>query len=1095
MNCNRNNIGIENSRKKLLIATIVLLSCGSAWTASQIADDIEFDSNNCKPGMLLNGKPLKHGNGEKFIATDNLIIGQRQGITSNNAKCGIMNVPLQAHSGTVSISAAFSLGMADWIGAGFTAKPGMPINNAGSSFWTFVNKSGNVTLYHGRQWLFARKISTFDKSGDNTISLGYSFDTKRVKVELNGTVIYEAMVAKEVPEIHFAQIEMQNPTPGTTVIKKLAIIHSPAPNVQGSQIPVKIDTCSKAEGKDTLQDVLPEVNRPDAVWLNLLAGLVDGGSSQTISLLGPPNPENGTRVFMHHAPISFTWDLGSVCKEMTTLQILLPGKKDYSLTTQLSISQDGRTFTAIPGSRVSHSFAKLTDANKTMHRIGYSFARGEAESFRYLRVELPEKNTDDIWIQEIDAFISGCKPEKYTRIDTSVKSIDTTTTKIQRLTDQTITQPVPPQNISFSNQGKLQCGNSDILDLNPLWQKERDQVVITKKLNGKSLKVTAKYPDGRLKSIEAEIINRLLTITIEISANTPTSFPGTTVEFNESSCLFDGVTNGTAPSFIDRRNSGFFVLGPSIPYFIFPNRKQGMELHFFMPDWYDAIAQVTTFNNKHLISFELFGASENTIPLLDSQGGIHSAKKWNPRPISLPRDKPLRWQINVAVFPITPPTLGSNDIETTKAFNPLRGIFIGTGNQTVMGCPQVIHAEKMRFVGFKLPDVQMPKPGNHLEIEPWMDLRSLTPRLSASGVGIVTRFSDYRDVSHGISHQGNYDICPPGFEDTLQKVDQSGIRVLSWFSPRGFLQKDWGQRKKDRMVEKYPEWFTSHAHWFGAYRTINPFLKAPNEWLGNKIKEDFRKYPLLSGVCFDTFPLRDPIVDGSLQQTLLATEMKWLNSFTEIIRSYPSQPTKISMMNATTPCYDEYLHFDYAGSEHPLRMFLNETTDGKVPFGHPFVPWEYYGQMYFWYSPLGHMYYNFCDYNQGVGWVGPLWVGMMPKQMRKDYEKQVAPIWYIMGKGNRIFGAQIMPGIRHIEARMPDKSIVMIICSISPRKTGPLLVVAQNVKPGAYDLNITIDTAKEHKDIMIKEINVPGCGLQIDSLPPYSIMTCRFVEK
>lgn len=1090
----RKSLGVISS-KKLFIASLILISCGYAWTATKIADDLEFDNNNCKPGMFLNGKPLKFGNGEKFIATNNLIIGQHQGITSNNGKCGIINVPMQTNSGTVSVSAEFAMGMADWIGVGFTAKSGTPINNANSSFWTFVNKSGNVTLYHGRQWLFAKKISTFDKSDNNTISLTYSFETKRVKVELNSSLIYEAMVAKDVPEINFAQIEMQNPTPGVTVVKKLEIVHTSAVSVQKPSNQVKIDTCGKAAENDTLQDVLPEVNRPDAVWLNLVAGLVDGGSSQTISLLGPPNPENGTKVFMRHAPISFTWDLGSVCNEMSTLQILLPGKKNYSLTTQISTSQDGRTFTVIPGSRVSHSFAKLKDFHKTMHRIGYSFVHGEAKAFRYLRVEFPEQCAEDIEIQEIDAFISGCNPHKYTGIDTVIKSISTKTTEIKHLSDQTITQPVRPQNISFSNLGKLRCGDIDILDITPFWQNEKDQAVITKTLNGSSLKTTVKYPDGRIKTIEAKIVNQLLSITIEISADVPVSFPGTTINFNESACLFDGVTNGTGPSYIDRRNSGLFFISPNTPYFIFPSHKHGMELHFFMPNWYNTIAQVTTFNNKHLISFELFGASENNIQRLDSKSGIHSSNKWNPIPLPLKRDTQLRWQINVAVFPITPPTLGSSDIENTKAFNPLRGIFIGTGNQTAIGRPRVIHAEKMRFIGFKLPDMQMPKPGNHLEIEPWMDLRSLSARLSASGVGIVTQFSDYRDVSHGISHQGNYDICPPGFEDMLQKTDQSGIKVLSWCSPRGFLQKDWGQRKKDKIVEKHPEWFTNHSHWFGAYRTINPFLTAPNEWIENKIKDDFRKYPLLGGVCFDTFPLKDLVVDSSSQQTLLSTEMKWLTFFTEIIRNYPSQPAKISMINATTPCYDEYQRFDYGGSEHPLRMFLNETTNGKVPFGHPFVPWEYYGQLYFWYSPLGHMYYNFCDYNQGVGWVGPLWVGMMPKQMRKDYEKQVAPIWYIMGKANRIFGAQIMPDIRHIEAIMPDKSVVMIICSISPNKAAPLQVVAKNVKPGTYDLNITIDTAKEHKDIIINGVNVPGHGLQINDLPPYSMMICRFVEK
>ena len=92
------------------------------------------------------------------------------------------------------------------------------------------------------------------------------------------------------------------------------------------------------------------------------------------------------------------------------------------------------------------------------------------------------------------------------------------------------------------------------------------------------------------------------------------------------------------------------------------------------------------------------------------------------------------------------------------------------------------------------------------------------------------------------------------------------------------------------------------------------------------------------------------------------------------------------------------------------------------------------------------MYYNFCDYDQGVAWVGPSWIGLEPGQMSKDFDKDVAPIWNIMGKGHRIYGAQIAPLVRQIEAKTSTGQTVLIVCSLST-KPADLQVAPQKSRP------------------------------------------------
>jgi len=204
---------------------------------------------------------------------------------------------------------------------------------------------------------------------------------------------------------------------------------------------------------------------------------------------------------------------------------------------------------------------------------------------------------------------------------------------------------------------------------------------------------------------------------------------------------------------------------------------------------------------------------------------------------------------------------------------------------------------------------------------------------------------------------------------------------------------------------------------------------------------------------------------------------------------------KLVVSNGGPPGYDNCLYYNFTASEHPLLMFGNEVTAGQMAFGHTYVPWEWFGQLYFWYTVVGHFYYNFCDYDQAVGWVGPSWIGMERGQMEKDYDVEVAPLWRLMGKGRRVFGARIGPEVRQVEVRTPEGEKVVAVCSMNRVETS-VRVVPQRVGAGKFRVAVTVDTARKHSDVHVFDVDMGlQPGFEIKRLPPYSIALFRFTPK
>lgn len=859
---------------------------------------------------------------------------------------------------------------------------------------------------------------------------------------------------------------------------------------------------------DTLQEVLPVVNAAYAECEWMLSGMVDGGSSPSVALLGESSlrTECGTAMYMGAVPIVLTWDLGeavdaSSASEVKRLAVWLYARGPMRFVARWLVSNDGASFHPMAGTVVDHAFAACKSPATTMNRVAWTFASKEAVGAKYLRLELSGPTGQMCEIMEVDGEIAGVRPKKFTEIASRVSAVTANVPKA--VADQTVEPAMQVKAVKFA-------GCKLVLAEKPATVMRLENVVAPNRegwtrtslaMKDREIVGVMTRKDGLVRTCRAAIDEKNR-VTIEMTLSVPASASaGLVVErdawaFEEEGTTFDGVTygSGSGPAFVGRTVRSSASIGERVPYLIFPSKKLGVEVQMYMPAWFDVMGRLAPFEDATLAKWEFFAGVKNFgVRDVHKEEVFTGGGRWESKPVTMKVGESKTWRMNVGVFAIGESSLGQKDIETTRQFGPISGIFVGAGNQDVPGSPRVVHRDRMLFMGFDVPAATRVRPGHHLQLEPQVDATVMADRWAKAGVGVMTWMSDYRDVSHGVSYQGQYDQAPAGFEAMLATMKSKGISVIGWFSPRGFLQVDWTETvKRDRLVAEHPDWFTKEAHWFGMYRSVNIFNAGASEWSRAKMASDLKRYPNLAGFAYDTFPAPALQIDRASGMTGEQIEMGWLKAFGEAIHAAGAD--KIVMSNGLLPMYDEYANYDFTVSEHPLLMFLNEVTGGRSPFGHPFVQWEKYGQLHFWYSVIGQMYYNFCDYDQALGWVGDYWVGMAPGQMRKNFDEEVAPIWKIIGQGRRIYGAQIAANVRQIEAKMPNGEVVVIVCSMADA-VRDVTVVPVNADRQAKRVEVTIDTATQHSVMPSVDVGQTPVALKISQLPAYSIATIHFVKK
>lgn len=858
---------------------------------------------------------------------------------------------------------------------------------------------------------------------------------------------------------------------------------------------------------DSLQDVLPLMSLGGQVQDSgvPLSGLVDGEGARTVWLIGLGPAENGTPINFGAGPVRLAWDLESDKAELKKLSISMYAGKGGNFGGQWLASKDGLNFLALPGTGIEKQFSVSDDAvaSKVVNRINFDFKPGEAAGYRYLCLELFGYNKQACEIAEIDGWIEKASPRKTFEIDTKISKIARAQIGSRLPVDQTKTPAMKVLGVRFNGTRLIVPSKNRlaVLDLqnalvntDGVWQTVGQQNTDTR------LFIDQRRSDGLRRELTfnigtAGLVTADIKIQLPRNASAPVEYETTNFSVSEAAVNFDGAVwgSGVGPILVERAQSSQTETGLRSPYVIYPSQKEKLEVQFYMPDWYMTTARLFAYKDK-MLDWELFAAVKNT-GLRDAriESPTAALRKWESKRKKIEPGVEIKYRINLAVFDTSAEKpLGQIDIETTNQFSALSGVEAGTGEQAVRGRPRTLQRDKMQFIGFELPLREQRKLGHQIQMEPYQNTLEWVDRLQKSGVGFINLTSEYRDVCHGVSYQGNYDLAPPGFEQTLRAIKKADMVSTVWFTPNAFLGADIPTAKKSPMIEQHPDWFVQTSHWFGKHRTINIYNPDPKIWVMNKIKRDLERYPDLGGIYFDMFPWTSPPQIMQVGQesglTGVQSEQRWIREYFRTIKSTGSD--RIFLGNASTPMYDEHNYYDYGGIEHPLNMFLNEVVPGKLSFGHPFIQWERYGSLYFWYSALGQMYYNFCDYDQAAGYIGTKWIGWEEGQMKKNYDAEVAPYWYAMGKGKRLFGAQIAPLVRQVEAQLPNKKIVVFVSSLS-NKTNNINIVPRHVKPGKYTVTAYVDTATQHRKQQFP-VDIGKDGLAIESLPAFSMVRFEF---
>lgn len=879
----------------------------------------------------------------------------------------------------------------------------------------------------------------------------------------------------------------------------LALAHT----LSAAVVTVSKDVDERISDDDSLQDVFPQITGilPEG---RIPPALVDGRPVPGVSV-----PTQGNSLVLDHrdGPVFITWDLGENAAnlQLDSLNLWIVGvacsKMDHyqnhlpNFVGRVSVSNDNKVFTMVPGSHVS----LIAPQSKEFNLVEWKFQPGEVKGYRYLRVESFGHEGRTLRIAEIDGAISGGKVRKSTSIRTTATAMVADQITFQPpAQSQAQSAPMIVHTVRFQNDALVLAEDGrSILDFKKIvaapganWKLE------SRTANPDQLQYVYRRADGLRRTTTWTIdansrVNGKIDITLDPQASREADYDKTLLTFSEGAIAFDGCTFGSVPAYIERRFPTQVQIGEWTPYVILPSSRSDLEVQIYMPDWYQTMGQMRSFWRGDLLDLELFAAANNRAEQLKAPG--INKERWQPAVRKMKPGDTISYALTVGVFSVTPVTLGQKDIELSHAI-PLVAVDTGLPNQSAPGTPTVLQRDKMEFMGFKFRPPVTDKIG-HMAVDcsGLFTQAGVVDRLKKAGVGVAVLMADeYVDVSHGMSAGGRYDQMQPFLPEVIQKLDSAGIRTTWWFSPRGFLNKSWMGRPRDPLLDEHPEWFPGDAHWGGNYQTLDTYNPAANQWVMEKFASDMRKFPSICGFAFDSFPVRNSTIGGPDNATMAWQEQYWLRRYSAAIKSQRSEA--LVMANAATPLYDDLLSYDYTVTEHFPLMFLNEVQGGRA-FGKPFAAHIQWRQLYGWYVTLAQMYHNFCDYDQTIGWMHMTWLGWLPDEVRtaaKPVDEEVIPLWYIMGKGRRVYAAQIGENVRQIEVAMPDGSKLLVLASMNAWPQN-VQVVPRTLAPQRYRADISVDTCFRHAELPAVDVDLrQSGGIQMQQVAPYSISVLRF---
>jgi hypothetical protein len=889
----------------------------------------------------------------------------------------------------------------------------------------------------------------------------------------------------------------------------------------GVNVEYLVDVPPEIRNDDSLNDVFPQVD-----W-HLVEGRV---SSSLVDGWDEPQSERWRRsnsivVTYEDGPAHITFDLGPSVDpaeaQLDELTLWMNGKarnwgeKKPTFDGRLLTSRDGESFAPVPGSD-----AKLMEAgSEQFNAVRWSFDPGAVKGFRYLQVELRPTGTGSLRIEEIDGTISGVEPERSTAIRTGVAGIPLDEATVDPPTiSQHIPEPMQVEPLAFDGLSVIRPETGQaVVRLDALWNPGAEWERMEELLEPRLLYGRWEREDGLIRTVRATLEpNHRLVVECDVSlpASAPAAvrYDATALPLEEGDLAFEGVGYLSALGYYPERKPRTIQLGKVGSYLAYPAPEAGLELQVFMPAFYNVPGICKSFHNGVLNEYVMYTAVENWIDgeaeseIADWRENVKASQsqEWVPAAGQVKPGQVLDFQMNVALFRLpSRRTLGRIDIEDRPPnYNILLNINTGVPDQSLKDARyRATTRDQALFMGLKLPPPRVDKPGHMINPSPWLlSQPGIVDRLRRAGFGVATlMMSDFVDVGHGISHEGDYNKVPPRFEEVLADLKAADIRPLLWFSPRGFLNQAWQNRPADKMVADHPDWFRKHAHWAGRYQSVNPFKRAPQEWMMNKIRADLKQFPELGGVAFDSFPQKNPFIgkdeESGEMRTGAAQDIESLRNFRDTIKK--ANPDAWVGWNAGFPFYDEFMYADFVVSEAFQMQMLNEIGAGICPFGRVHGAHTQWAQLYHWMVTLSFMHHNFANFDQGLGWFHHVWLGWHPNpkyqwmRKAKDLDAEVVPLWYLMGKGRRMYVAETGPFIKQTEVRMPDGGIRIVVSSFSPWARD-VDVVPRHLPAGAYRVSGTIDTCLEHQAVEAFDADTSNEAIRLTRLPGYSIAVLRF---
>lgn len=543
--------------------------------------------------------------------------------------------------------------------------------------------------------------------------------------------------------------------------------------------------------------------------------------------------------------------------------------------------------------------------------------------------------------------------------------------------------------------------------------------------------------------------------------------------FSKAEEKYDCITKVNVDSVTTNIKPETFEIGRWLGYNVLHDLENKKEVHVYFPDWLDMMGSVSVDTNDSLISGDIYFNAENEISeeSIRNQHNPMDGESWERKTFWLPKSfslaagekKEIRYR--VGYFEQKNPMLTK---ENRK--QPFLGDFYWRWDRAAM-----------LAMGYPLPQKET-KYSGHVMIMDWADVQdpNFLKWVADAGTGIIVlRGPDFRDISHGVSWNGDYTMAPPNMNEVLSKIHGLGMKAVWWFSIRGVLDanSDRNNAKPDSLLVDHSDWFLPNArYWSNLYHFADMFSDGWKQWCLNKIKSDLQQYLQLDGFAFD-----EPYFYGHLIQrkekitTFARNGRDFLKDIHSAIKK--NNPDKIIVANFWFPSADAFDFFDYAMQEGPGLSHVTALTLGKSCGARGM------GDHFSWERIYTHFSDIYVDDPVGIGWIHPGWYYVLRPQ-QKDREA-IAVLLRFLGHSKLLAGKRLSNELSQLELELQGIRYSFFVNSgNTDQKAAALLLVP--LKPEVKSAAATLDTESQ---TTIIDIDMPkNDHVDAGTIPPKSII-------